>query len=249
MATRENVRNAPLAEPKADPTQSNFAVPKVPTLDTESFLDQTLKYNQLGAQQALQTSKSAQDQTTQAGLNAKIANQRLDNSMAINNSQIQTPLQQRQAGLFGGGGSFQGNAAFNGNTARVGDGTTTTGQRGIANQVDSNRQFQDQQNQSLTSTALFGRAGAEGDIYKAQQLANIANGTSQQNQNRSIDLMNRQNSINSQNSGNDYLRLAQQNAQDRISRERVAATQAQSNVYSSLLGSVGVGGSNYRYWS
>lgn len=246
MADRENVRNAPLAEPKVNPLQTNFEVPTIPRLDQESFLAQTLKYNQLGNQQALNTAKSAQDQATQSGLNAKIAVDRLNNSANINNSQIQTPLQQRQANLFGGGSEYQGKGAF---SPQAGNGLSMTGVNRFAAQQEADQRFQNQQNQALQSTALFGRAEAEGNIYQAQRLADIANQSANQNQNRAIDLMNRQNSLNTQNSANDYLRLAQQNAQDRASRERIAAQQAQSAIYSSLLGSVGVGGSNYRYWS
>lgn len=109
--------------------------------------------------------------------------------------------------------------------------------------------FDFQRNQALQSTELFGRANANVDAYRQQQI-NEANLAMQRGlTNLDIDRMNRQSSIQSQSDANNFLRQRELSAQQIEGQKAIASMQAQGNILSSLFGSVSSGSPNYRYWN
>jgi hypothetical protein len=166
-----------------------------------------------------------------SGLSAQAYQQRKNADLSFLNETQKLQNQQR-----GGGAVIQGPGAFSGQDYK----TNFYGQSFFDPQ--SAGQWRDQRTQALQSTAMFGRVNTEIERQRAQNLASIQLKQSiAQGEN---DRYNQQLA-----SAQNFQQQAKLQGTQLATQKAIAQTQAQSNILSSLFGSVGAGSPNYRYWS
>lgn len=200
--------------------------------DRQSFSSQPAQENMAmqnasAFQAALQNLGVSKDA---AGFGSGLSSQGYQDKLNADYNQA-VKLKNLNQGAGGGSASF-GKGAFQ----PSGYTTNAYGQRSLYNASDV-ANWGLMQSSAINSVADFAKAEAEGDIARAMGQADAQKHLIAAQTQADTARMQREQAF-----------QGMQSAAERGSRERVASTQAQASILSSLFGSVGAGSPNYRYW-
>lgn len=228
-------------------TNTAFQYPSIPMpeMNRQKDFEQQYKENQLTAQQALQTARSAAAEQGEIALRNYRAKTAID-------SQAQQQRARNATGL-GNPRSASGGVAV----PNYGGWSAPQQQHGSTGfsfftESQNDRKFRDaaEQRDFAAQTARRIRtAEAAGDIARMDAQARNERQNARFLNNINVGNMNRQASIDAQRAANDYTRQAREAALQRASQERVAGMQAAGSLYGSMFGALSAPGANYRYWN
>lgn len=230
---------------KKQPSAPVYDAPQVDKLDSNEAYDQALKYQAAAGRNALSQQTSGMAEAGRQSLENYQAKSAIDSRQKLIDAQNANATQnQAGRGFAGGGASITGAGAFV-NPRAMAD---PYGMSGMRADFGALQDFRDRQNMALESTRAFGKANADTDIYRQTGLNRANQNAAFQQQQRDIDMMNRQSSLDAQGKANDFYRNRELAGLEAGSRERIAGMQAQAGILGSLFSSVGSGNPNYRYW-
>lgn len=128
---------------------------------------------------------------------------------------------------------------------RGGNLNTSYGFDDIVGNTNRARDYDFQRSQSALTASMMTRAEAAGDIARLEAQTEQQNTLAMHNQNRNIDYMNRQSSLDAQRTANDRVYQSGQADKDRSNQRYIAQLDANTRMYQSMFNGNGNG---FQYW-
>lgn len=197
-------------------------------LNQDQGYQQALKYNSIAAQEAINQGISAAQQMGNTNAQTYQDKANIDSATKLRDASL------AQAFNKGGAVGQKGASAFGnwfGSDFKYGGGASAAGNDRAL------RDYNFQRDQAANSARAISKAEAAGELAKMDKQGIFAQQSAGM-----------QNAYDLQKAKIGFEQATKEAALDRVSKEKLAGIQAQGSIFSSLLGSVGSGNPNYKFW-